>query len=75
MNDPLKRLTTKRGSQLPQSKLNEEKVARILRKAERRQELKAEIDTLSSAAIAKAEGVHVRTIERIIKGYGWTHVH
>ena len=74
IDNPLNRNKVKRGSQLTQSKLDEDDI-RIIRSAvEHREQLKAEAKALSNSSLADKFGVHVRTIDRITSGFGWTHV-
>lgn len=64
-----------RGMDLPQSKLMPLEVAAIRSAAQRREQMRKEItDTLSNAALAKAYGVHVRTIEKVLAYESWGHV-
>ena len=56
-----------RGMNLPQSKLTPLEVAAIRASAAKREEMRREItETLSNAALAKAYGVHPRTIEKVL---------
>lgn len=64
-----------RGMGLPQSKLTPLEVAAIREAARRREAMRREItETLSNAALAKAYGVHVRTIEKALAYESWGHV-
>lgn len=64
-----------RGMDLPQSKLTPLEVAAIRAAAVKREQMRREInDTLSNAALAKAYGVHVRTIEKALSYESWGHV-
>jgi len=74
IDDPLNRQKVKRGSQLPQSKLNEEDVLNILGIVEYRNKLKDELSNLTNKKIAEKYDVHFRTIDRITAFESWTHV-
>ncbi len=74
IDNPLNRLSVKRGSQLPWAKLDEAKVADIIAIIERRDALKAELREMTNAAIAKRYGVHIKTIDKVISGVSWGHV-
>lgn len=64
-----------RGMDLPQSKLLPLEVAAIRAAAVKREQMRREInDTLSNAALAKAYGVHPRTIEKVLSYESWGHV-
>lgn len=64
-----------RGMDLPQSKLMPLQVQAIRSAQARREQLRKEInDTLSNEALARAYGVHVRTIEKVLSGASWGHV-
>lgn len=75
IDDPLKRLKAKRGSDLPWSKLTEVDVENIRRLSELKKRL---IDRLnqkySAKALANRYGVHHRTIEKVIQCNSWTHI-
>lgn len=59
--------TCKRGWDLPQTKLPPLAILSIRESARRREQLRKEInDTLSNKALAKAWGVHQRTIEKVL---------
>lgn len=73
-DDPLNRLTVKRGSQLPQSKLTEDDVILIRKLIDHREELKRQASQLTAKKLAEKFGVHYRTIDRIATGEGWSHV-
>lgn len=73
-DDPLNRLSVKRGSQLPWAKLDEGKVAEINAIVERRNKLKSELRDLTNAKLAARYGVHQRTIDRVTTGENWGHV-
>lgn len=73
-DNPLNRLSVKRGSDLPHAKLSEDDAAYILRCVERRERLRKEAATLSNRALAERFGVHHRTIDKLTAGYSWTHV-
>lgn len=73
-DDPLNRLSVKRGSQLPWSKLDESDVQLILGIVDHRNKLKAELSELTNKKIAEKFDVHVRTIDKITSFQSWTHV-
>ena len=57
----------KRGFDLPHTKLPPLAVVSIRESARRREQMRQEItDKYSNAALAKAWGVHVRTIEKVL---------
>jgi DNA-binding CsgD family transcriptional regulator len=70
----MNRMKAKRGSQLPQSKLNEKLVAKIRKTVAERERLKVVLRGMTNAAIAKQYGVHIRTIDRVTAGENWSHV-
>jgi len=73
--DPLHRFKFKRGEQLPQSKLTDLQVIAIRHEHRRKQDQIKQLNKQSSAsAIAKKYNVHVRTIEKAIAGFTWSHV-
>ena len=74
IDDPLNSLAYKRGSQLPWAKLNEEDVRHIRLLIEHRESLKRQAAAISNKRIAEKFGVHLRTIDKISAGHGWTHV-
>lgn len=74
IDNPMNRLSVKRGSALPHAKLNETKVAEILATIERREAIKKELRTLTNTNLAKRYGVHNRTIDRISASETWGHV-
>ena len=63
-----------RGTELPQTKLNEADVRLILDCVSERERLRKEANSLSNEALAQKFDVHVRTIERITQRRGWIHV-
>lgn len=64
-----------RGAQLPQAKLTDDDVEAIRSAVRQREALREHIrNSLSNDALAKACGVHVRTIEKVVQGYSWVHV-
>lgn len=73
-DDPLNRLKVKRGSQLPHARLDEIKVAEILRIFAQREKLKQQLRSMTNTEIARKYGVHYRTIDRISAGESWGHV-
>jgi glutamate 5-kinase len=74
-DDPLNRLSAKRGSDLPQSKLDEKEVIKIRRQYAKAQLAIARIQSRWTAkGIARTYGLHHRTIEKILSGATWTHV-
>lgn len=65
----------KRGNDLPQAKLTDDAVAAIKSAARQRENMRAYIrENLSNEALAKASGVHIRTIEKILQCHTWAHV-
>jgi len=65
----------KRGQELPQTKLLDLDVVTIKSAVRQREKLRAYIrDNLSNAALAKQFNVHVRTVEKIIQNYTWSHI-
>jgi len=73
-DDPLNRTKVKRGSALPQSKLDEHDIKNIRQIVEDRERIKKELSFMSNAALAEKYGVHYRTIGRITAGESWGHV-
>jgi hypothetical protein len=73
-DDPLNRLKMKRGSDLPQSKLDETKVKEIRLIVEVRERMREELKAMTNAAIAEKYGVHYRTVDRITAFENWNHV-
>jgi hypothetical protein len=64
-----------RGSKIGKAKLRELDVAGIKSAVRQRENLKQHIrDNLSNEALAKAHGVHVRTIEKVLAKETWGHV-
>ena len=64
-----------RGQEFTRSKLLDMDVISIRSSARQRESLKKHIrDNLSNDAIAKAHGVHVRTIEKILSREIWSHL-
>ncbi len=64
----------KRGSELPQAKLDETKAAEILRLHAKKQRLVSRLNARYSAkGLAARFGVHVRTIEKVLQREGWIH--
>ena len=69
------RLYARRGTELPWSKLTEAKVAEIRREHATKERIKRELDRRhSAAAIARREGVHKNTIDKILNFSSWVHV-
>jgi hypothetical protein len=63
------------GQDLPHSKLMELDVVAIRSAARQRESLRQHIrDNLSNDALSKSFGVHVRTIEKVLQYYTWSHV-
>lgn len=73
-DDPLNRLKTKRGEELPHAKLTNQDVKNIRALINYREGIKAEASELSNKKIAEKFEVHVRTIDRISSGENWAHV-
>jgi hypothetical protein len=64
-----------RGSDLPQAKLNKEKVLFIRSAAVQRENLRKHIsDNLTTKALAEKFGVTERTVEKVLQRYTWVHV-
>ena len=64
-----------RGQDLPQSKLLDLDVVAIRSASRQREALRQHIrDNLSNEALARQFGVHVRTVEKILRGESWSHV-
>ncbi|MDE2467328.1 MAG: hypothetical protein KGL35_00910 [Bradyrhizobium sp.] len=63
-----------RGSDLPQSKLDDGDVRLIRAAVVERDRLKREASSLSNCSLARKFGVHTRTIEKIVQGESWVHV-
>lgn len=69
------RMYARRGTELPQAKLDEATVARIRRLHARKQRLVAHLNRKYSAAgLAASLGIHVRTVEKVLRGDTWFHV-
>jgi hypothetical protein len=67
--------TAARGTALPQSKLDEEKVAAIRSAARQRANLRKYItENLTNDALAAEFGVHPRVVEKVLSGETWSHV-
>jgi len=65
----------KRGFDLPHAKIPPIAIQSIREAAKKRAELRKEItEKYSNAALAKAWGVHERTIEKILSYETWRHV-
>lgn len=64
-----------RGQNLPQAKLLDLDVVAIRSAVRQRESLRKHIrDNLSNDALALRFGVHVRTIEKAIRGESWSHI-
>lgn len=64
-----------RGAELPQTKLTEDDVEAIRSAAKQRDKLRQHIrDNLSNEALARQHGVHVRTVEKVLQYFTWSHV-
>lgn len=74
IDDCLNRTKVKRGSELPQSKLNESDVQLILALVLHRDELKKQLKILTNKAISEKFDVSLRTIDRVTSGETWSHV-
>ena len=75
IDDPLNRLKVKRGQDLPQSKLTEEKVIKARKDYERARLLIQKIQSRYSVkGIANHYGVHERTMEKALSGATWSHL-
>lgn len=63
-----------RGTELPQTKLDDEKISEIRSAIKQRDNLRQFIrENLSNEALAKKMGVHVRTIEKVTQYESWSH--
>ena len=74
IDNPLNRISAKRGEQLPQAKLTEDDVREIRQQVARRESLRAELSRLSNRSIAHRLGVHYRTVDKITAFETWGHV-
>lgn len=74
IDDPLNRIKVKRGSELPQAKLNEHDIKNIRQIVADREQLRKALSCMTNAALAEKYGVHYRTIDRITAGENWIHV-
>jgi len=64
-----------RGVELPQTKLTDEDVIAIRSAAKQRDNLRQHIkDNLSNEALARKHGVHIRTVEKVLQHFTWSHV-
>jgi hypothetical protein len=64
-----------RGQELNHAKLLDIDVVSIRSAAKQRENLKKHIrENLSNEALAKAYGVHVRTVEKVLSYESWSHV-
>lgn len=64
----------RRGSDLPQSKLEEQDVRLIRELVAERERHKRAARELSNARLAEKFGISLRTIERLLHGETWWHV-
>lgn len=69
-----KRLSVKRGDQLPHAKLTNDDVRNIRALIDHREELKRQASLLSNKRLAEKYNVHQRTIEKVSSGFSWSHV-
>ena len=74
IDDPLNRLKSARGGQLPQAKLTEADIRLIRALVRERNRLRAEASELSNCKLAEKFNVHRCTIEKIISGETWAYV-
>lgn len=75
IDDPLNRNKVKRGSDLPQAKLDECKVVKARRDYERARMLIHRIQSrYSIKGLANAYGVSARTMEKALSGETWSHL-
>lgn len=74
IDNPLNRLSVKRGEQLPQSKLTDDDVRLIHAAVKEREYLRSEASKLTNKKLAEKFDVHIRTIEKAINGYSWSHI-
>lgn len=71
------RLYTRRGTELPQAKADEAVVAKIRRLHARKQRLMERLNRdYSAAGLARrfGFGLHVRTVEKMLRRESWAHV-
>ncbi|NHR08375.1 hypothetical protein HA052_24595 [Chromobacterium haemolyticum] len=69
------RLYAKHGTELPQAKADEAVVARIRRLHARKQRLIERLNRdYSAAGLARRFGLHVRTVEKMLRRESWAHV-
>lgn len=69
------RANAPRGQELPQTKLLDMDVIAIRSAARQRENLREHIrQNLSNEALAKAYGVHIRTIEKAVQYETWGHL-
>ena len=69
------RLYAKHGTDLPQAKLDEMTVAKIRWQYARKQRLIEMLNSSYSAAgLARRYGLHIRTVEKILRRDTWAHV-
>ncbi len=74
IDDVMNRLKVKRGEDLPHSKLTDDDVRWINSVCERREQLQAELKTMTNQAMADKLGLHRRTVDRVTAGENWGHV-
>ena len=67
-------ITAPHGAQLPQSKLTADDVRMIRALVAERDRMDERRRALTNAAIAEKFGLHVRTIEKVIRGETWGRV-
>ena len=74
-DDVMNRLKVKRGSDLKQSKLNEDQVREMRALHEEYMRTVRDLrDEFSAKGLARRYGVHVRTVEKVLCGITWSHV-
>lgn len=75
IDDPLNRLSVKRGEDLPQSKMTESDVIKARHDYERARLLIAKIQNkYSQKGLARKYNVHPRTMEKLLSGETWSHI-
>ena len=74
-DDPLNRLVVPRVARHHNSKLDDDAVRHIHECVVARRRMLTHIrEHLSNKALAERFGVHIRTIDRVTAGWGWTHI-
>lgn len=75
IDNPLNRLDVRRGSELPQARLDDEKVRKARRDYERARALIRRLQAQYSVqGLADKYGVHRATMEKALSGVTWSHL-